>query len=445
MTIKTDRVRRVATRVVVFVAALLITVSTVVVWSTRTALNSDRFAKTVETSLDDERVTTALTTYITTQITTAIDLKQIAADIIPGQRDLLAGPLADAATKFINERVSAIVTSDRFAAWFAALVETVHNAAIHLAKGESGPVINSDDGSVVINVAPAIGAVLTQLGADGLVDRIADMPSLDQNPKAADVITRIATALNIQVPENFGQITVLQSDDLARLQDTFRTFRMLVWVLVIISLVLAVGSILASKDRRKALIDLGIGIIVSSAIVWILFARIGAKATKDKPAAAAIFEVLRDSLLKALAITALLAAILVLVEWYRGPRWHPVPAEWTLISTVVASTIIWVTVTFMTPPTDRATLISFYKLVRPAGPGWSAVRAEAGVGPSPDSLTVSLAGWVIGCTFVYSALFGTGSFLYGKTNIGFAWLAVFIVSGIGLVKVFKLGSTKTAA
>ena len=95
MTIKTDRVRRVATRVVVFVAALLITVSTVVVWSTRTALNSDRFAKTVETSLDDERVTTALTTYITTQITTAIDLKQIAADIIPGQRDLLAGPLAD--------------------------------------------------------------------------------------------------------------------------------------------------------------------------------------------------------------------------------------------------------------------------------------------------------------------------------------------------------------
>ena len=128
-----------------------------------------------------------------------------------------------------------------------------------------------------------------------------------------------------------------------------------------------------------------------------------------------------------------------------GKMGHPVPAEWTLISTVVASTIIWVTVTFMTPPTDRATLISFYKLVRPAGPGWSAVRAEAGVGPSPDSLTVSLAGWVIGCTFVYSALFGTGSFLYGKTNIGFAWLAVFVVSGLGLVKVFRLGSTKTAA
>ena len=121
------------------------------------------------------------------------------------------------------------------------------------------------------------------------------------------------------------------------------------------------------------------------------------------------------------------------------------PAHWTLILTVVISTIIWVTVTFLTAPTERATLLSFYKLVRPAGPGWTAIRAEAGVGPSPDSLTVSLAGWVIGCTFVYSALFGTGSFLYGKTNIGFAWLAIFVVSGIGLVKVFRMGSTKTVA
>ena len=101
---------------------------------------------------------------------------------------------------------------------------------------------------------------------------------------------------------------------------------------MIISIVLAVGAVLASKDRRKALIDLGLGVIIANAIVWILFARIGAKQTEDRPAAAAIFEVLRDSLLRALAISALIAAIVVLVEWYRGPRWHPAtvgPADTT--------------------------------------------------------------------------------------------------------------------
>lgn len=323
MTQKPERVRRIAIRVLLFVSALLLTISTVVVWSTRTALNSDRFSKAVGSSLDDDRVTDALTTYITGQITTVIDLEQIARDLIPGDRDFLAAPLAQEAENFIRTRVAAIVGSDQFIEWFTQLVSRVHEAAIHIAKGGSGPVINAEDGSVVINVAPAIGAVLTQLGADGLVDRLANMPKLEDNPQVADVVTRIATALNIQVPEDFGQITVMQSDTLSRLQDTFRTFRALVWILLIISIVITVAAVLVSKDRRKAGIDLGIGVIVANVIVWILFARIGAKATEDRPAAAAIFEVLRDSLLRALLITALIAATAVIILWYKGSNRSP--------------------------------------------------------------------------------------------------------------------------
>jgi hypothetical protein len=47
----------------------------------------------------------------------------------------------------------------------------------------------------------------------------------------------------------------------------------------------------------------------------------------------------------------------------------------------------------------------------------------------------SLLGWVLGCLFVYSALFGTGSFLYGRTPQGLAWLAVFVASGLGLLRI----------
>jgi solute:Na+ symporter, SSS family len=120
--------------------------------------------------------------------------------------------------------------------------------------------------------------------------------------------------------------------------------------------------------------------------------------------------------------------------------WHPdLVSEWTLIITVIISTISWVTVTYMTTPTDRATLLAFYRHVRPAGPGWRRIRAEAGVGPSPDSMTIALGGWVLGCTFVYSALFGTGSFLYGKTSIGLMWTAVFVVSGLGLIAILRAG------
>jgi hypothetical protein len=113
---------------------------------------------------------------------------------------------------------------------------------------------------------------------------------------------------------------------------------------------------------------------------------------------------------------------------------HGLPAHISLLITVATTTLVWVTTAFLTRPTDRATLVSFYKLVRPAGPGWNSVRAEAGVAASPDSLAQSLLGWVLGCVFVYAALFGAGSFLYGRMGPGLVWLAAFLVSGVGLLR-----------
>jgi Na+/proline symporter len=114
---------------------------------------------------------------------------------------------------------------------------------------------------------------------------------------------------------------------------------------------------------------------------------------------------------------------------------HPVKPHISLILTVLGTTLVWVTVAFVTPPTERRTLVSFYKLVRPAGRGWASVRAEAGVGPSPDSLSQSLLAWVLGCAFVYAALFGVGSALYGRTPQAVLWLVVFVVSGAGLLRI----------
>jgi Na+/proline symporter len=113
---------------------------------------------------------------------------------------------------------------------------------------------------------------------------------------------------------------------------------------------------------------------------------------------------------------------------------HGLPAHVSLLITVATTTVVWVATAFLTRPTDRGTLVAFYKLVRPAGPGWASVRAEAGVAASPDSLAQSLLGWVLGCVFVYAALFGAGSFLYGRTGPALVWLAAFLVSGFGLLR-----------
>ncbi|MDO8666434.1 MAG: sodium:solute symporter family protein [Gemmatimonadales bacterium] len=134
-------------------------------------------------------------------------------------------------------------------------------------------------------------------------------------------------------------------------------------------------------------------------------------------------------------IAAMTSSFAVAVAFFvAGKAGHPVASHIALVSTVGATTLVWIIVTFLTRPTDRQTLLAFYRLVRPAGPGWRSVREEAGVEAAPDSLPQALLGWVLGCCFVYAALFGAGSFIYGRMAQGTVWLALFAVSGIGLMR-----------
>ncbi|MEK6612416.1 MAG: sodium:solute symporter family protein [Gemmatimonadota bacterium] len=115
----------------------------------------------------------------------------------------------------------------------------------------------------------------------------------------------------------------------------------------------------------------------------------------------------------------------------------PIADHVSLLATVAVTTVVWIAAAFLGPKTDRATLVNFFKLVRPAGPGWKSVQAEAGVGPSPDSLPQAMLGWMMGCAFVYSALFGSGSFIYGNNAQGAVFSVVFVLSGYGVLKVLQ--------
>jgi len=106
-----------------------------------------------------------------------------------------------------------------------------------------------------------------------------------------------------------------------------------------------------------------------------------------------------------------------------------------LIASVAATTVVWVTVTLMTQPTEDTALRRFYELTRPAGPGWNAVRRASGLPASRDSFPNMLLGWSAGVAFVYAGLFGTGSLIYGRTIAASLWAVVFVASGVVLARI----------
>jgi solute:Na+ symporter, SSS family len=121
-----------------------------------------------------------------------------------------------------------------------------------------------------------------------------------------------------------------------------------------------------------------------------------------------------------------------------------------LLLTIAVTTTCWVATAFLAPQTDRGTLIAFYTRVRPFGPGWSAIRREAGVSveaarATGENIPLGLLGWVAGCALVWSALFAIGNLLYGRTGYALALAGVVTVSGLALLFVISRLWSGTAA
>lgn len=122
--------------------------------------------------------------------------------------------------------------------------------------------------------------------------------------------------------------------------------------------------------------------------------------------------------------------------------WLLLNTHHALLITVAATTFCWVLTAFVTAPTDRGTLLNFYRKVRPFGPGWEPIRRDAGedlsgqVG-SAENVPLALAGWAAGCVAIWSSLFTVGTFLYGRHLQASLLLGVFFLAGTCLLLIVR--------
>jgi Na+/proline symporter len=110
-----------------------------------------------------------------------------------------------------------------------------------------------------------------------------------------------------------------------------------------------------------------------------------------------------------------------------------------MLVTVALSTIIWLTVTYLTQPESDAVLDSFYKRVRPGGPGWAHVSARLGFGREhiPGG-ALAWTNWVAGIVAVYSSLFGSGKIIFGEITPGVIMLVIAALAFSWIARSFRM-------
>jgi len=115
-----------------------------------------------------------------------------------------------------------------------------------------------------------------------------------------------------------------------------------------------------------------------------------------------------------------------------------------LVLSVALTTLGWILVTLLTPPTDEQTLREFIRRSRANGPGWKRIIEKAAAEGNP--IEGSDAKWsvpfgilcsVIGCISVYACLMSVGLLLYGNFTLGFILLGVSAIGGVMLIGAVK--------
>ena len=267
-TAKRGRARSLTATLLTVLACLAITVTIPAGWTYRTLLDTDAFIDRVTPIGFDPAVTPVLSDRLTTQIFSLIDVEAIVAEALPPRGQVLAGPLTGGIEDFVREKLGEVLSSDQFRDSWIRANRFAHTQIVAVLRNES-EIVDTTGGRVVLNLLPVANQALQRIEsqAAGLFQKDIDLPEVTGGEVPDAARQKISSALGVEVPEDFGEIVVFESDRLEAAQDAVSFFDRAIVFLVIISLVLIAAALWMSQRRRRTLLQLVVGSMVGLVVV----------------------------------------------------------------------------------------------------------------------------------------------------------------------------------
>jgi len=134
-------------------------------------------------------------------------------------------------------------------------------------------------------------------------------------------------------------------------------------------------------------------------------------------------------------ISAMITSTVMTVIAYTHPAFSSSPYYAKLSLIISVSTVIWISVTFLTQPVQKEKLIEFYKKTQMEGIGWRPIEKlidnplNARQPSDKNKLSKAFVEWIFGCLFVIGSTMGIGKLLLGFYISGYIWMFVALLSG----------------
>ena len=318
-------VRRITTWVLVVLFAILLPLSLTSIWAVRTVVDTNRYVETLQPLAEDSVITNYIADKGTQMLFDQFNVQQQVSDLLPAVAAPLAAPLTNQLEHYTDTEMRKLISSQWFKDFWKRENTFTHSTAMDILTGKTPPQPSAAR-SLVISLTPALVQAIDNLDAKGVTvfNPIRDKLENDKN-------------LTLQL---------FSSKQLKAVQGYLNLAIELKSVLWILTLVVGVGAILASVDRRRgAMRVLGAGIISTLIVLAALTVGrsffVSSAQTGAQEFATHVWDILLRFFRRILIVSLIVFVVADLVLWITGPSSWAVAVRRTLRTgskTVVAKT-----------------------------------------------------------------------------------------------------------
>ena len=256
------RIRRSIVGVLVALSCLLVLLSATVVWAHRTLLNTPTFVGTVGPVFQTPGVDSAVATRTTDQLFTELNVQARLRAALPPKAQVAAAPITNSTKSFVAGELTKVLESPKFQSIWTSTLTLTHQRLVAVLRGQHSAALSTSNGYIVLNTVPAINQALKQVSglASDLAGKQVTLPTITSADPPQKAVNKLSKALGVQLPSNFGQITLVKSDKLATVQRLVKAFDRLTLVLPLVTIALLALTLWLSVNRRRTVLQLAVGV-----------------------------------------------------------------------------------------------------------------------------------------------------------------------------------------
>ena len=236
--------RRWAVGLLIVLGCILLAGTNRVTWLRDVVLDTDGWVAAVGPLSQNETIANTVSVYVVGELFDAVDVTSLVQEALPQEVKVVSGPLVAALQNLAGEATAAAIQTDQFNAVWETANRAAHTVAMEALRDSSG-LVYLQSGQLTIDVS-------------GILDFVQDSVDLQ--------------ALGLSPEEDWGKFVLLESHQVAQVQQALDILNTLGWLFPLLTLVAFFLAWLVSLWRRRTVMWIGVGMAVTMVVMLIALA-----------------------------------------------------------------------------------------------------------------------------------------------------------------------------